>query len=92
MATEVPSVDDGKDAATSSAGPAIAGGVGVLAGSALLGGTIGPAVGGVVGGATQSDSDDRKNVATTGIMLAFNNMANSGGSGGSSRSRSAGAK
>lgn len=80
MANQVPSADDGKDTAKSAAGPGLAGGVGVLAGSVLLGDKLGPAVGGVVGGAAQSSDDDRKNVATTGIMLAFNNMANGGGS------------
>lgn len=86
MGTQVPSVGDGKDAATNSAGPGVAGGVGILVGSALFGPALGPAAGGIAGGATQSSSDDKKNVATTGIMLSFNNMAvgMSGGGGGSS--------
>lgn len=84
MATKLPSVDKTKDTATRNLAPGVAGGVGVMLGSAVLGPSLGPMLGGAVAGATQSSQDRADVITITGIMQGFSNLSGGGGSSSSS--------
>lgn len=83
--TDGPSISDGKDQATSNLKPGGIAGASVAAGNMLLGDSIGPIAGGVVGG-TFVGGEDGDNITQTGFMLAGNNLGSAMNGGSSSSS------
>lgn len=72
-----PSLEEGKEQATSNAKDGVIAGGSVAASNAVLGPTIGPIAGGVVGGTVVGGSKG-DNITMTGFMLAGNNVGNGG--------------
>lgn len=90
--TDGPSVSEGKEQVESNLKPGAIGGASVAAGNLLLGGTLGPIAGGVVGG-TFVDGSAGDNITQTGFMLAGNNLGNGmGGASAGASSNSGGIK
>lgn len=76
------------DQATSNAKSGLAGAIGIAAGTAVLGGSAGPIVGGIAAGSL-IDGAEGDDITRTGMMLAGYHLASrdirGGGSSGSSR-------
>ena len=81
MAVEVPSLNDVKNQGTNNVTPAIVGGGSIILGSAVMGGTLGPLVGGTVAGAAVG-GDAGKMITLFGMLQGITNVTNGGGSGG----------
>lgn len=79
MSNQIPTADDVKEQATDNLGAGIAGGIGVLVGTSLLGSGMGPIAGGVIAGATQSNQSQADAVTISGMMQGFNNMVSTTG-------------
>ncbi len=77
----VPSASDVTDQASSNAGDAAVGGLGILVGSAVLGGTVGPAVGGTVAGASVGGQSGDM-ITMIGMLQSAQNLGSGVGGGG----------